>query len=65
MNQLWHPSETFFNQFSMRAYDENDMELIPAFSLGWYAESYGQKTESQQITFSSERPYMKTVIGVL
>jgi hypothetical protein len=65
MNQLWHPSETFFDQFTMRAFDENDNELIPTFSSGWYAEFYGQKTESQQITFSSERPYMKTVIVLL
>lgn len=64
-NQLWHPSESFFDLFSMKAFDENEREIVPVISSGLYAESYGQKTECQQITFSSKLPYIRTVIEFL
>jgi hypothetical protein len=65
MNQLWHPSETFLDRFTMKALDKNECEIIPVISSGWYAEYYGHKTESQQITFSTKLPFITTVIEFL
>lgn len=65
MSQLWHPSESFLDRFTMKSFAGNEREIVPVISSGWYAESYGQKTECQQITFSSKLPYIKTVIEFL
>jgi len=62
MNQLWHPSEIFFEQFSIQAFDENDDEISLSISPGWYSGFYGEKEESKQVTFSSNKRYIRTVI---
>lgn len=62
MKQLWHPSDIFFEQYSIHAFDENDDEIPPLISTGWYSGFYGEKEESKQITFISDKRYIRTVI---
>jgi len=65
MKQLWHPSESFFEKFTIKAFDENGNELAPVFQQGWYSEFYGLKEVVKQIVFSSDIRYIRTVIKAL
>ena len=62
MHQIWHPAETFFQQFSIQAFDQNGEEIGPTNTEGWYSESYGHKTPVRRLVFSSLGSYIKTVI---
>ena len=64
MNQLWHPSDTFFEQYTIQAFDETGDKISCSESSGWYSGFYGHKEESRQITFSSNKRYIRTVIWV-
>jgi len=62
MNQIWHPSPEFFDQFIIRAWDENDQELKFTKTEGWYSEIYSKKEPAQRIVFSTLGRYIRTEI---
>lgn len=62
IQQLWHPSEAFFERFSMRAFDGTGSKIQPVFSRGWYSEVYGQRQSSVDLRFSTKESYIRTVI---
>lgn len=65
MNQIWHPSDTFFDRFTIRCLDQNDIEIFPNKTQGWYSKFYGQKESSSNIAFSTQGRYLKTIIQAL
>lgn len=62
VNQIWHPSTTFFDRFKIMASDEHEEVIRPNLSTGWYSDFYGKKEENIQIVFSTTKSYLKTVI---
>jgi len=64
MNQLWHLSDIFFERYKIEAFDDAGDKITASESLGWYSDFYGQKQESRQITFSSNKRYIKTIVEI-
>ena len=62
ISQIWHPSPTFFEQFTIRAFAENGQELAFAKTEGWYSSLYGQKEQTQRLLFSTSERYIRTEI---
>jgi hypothetical protein len=62
IHQIWHPGSTFFEKFSIKAFDAYQREIPMIHSEGWYSESYGQKEQAQRILFSTTERYIKTII---
>ncbi|WP_428665394.1 alginate lyase family protein [Runella sp.] len=62
MHQIWHPSDDFFENFSMKAVDQNKSELTAEETEGWYSELYGQKEPAKRLVFSTSMRYIKTEI---
>jgi hypothetical protein len=65
MHQIWHPSESFLNSFSLTARDLSGEELSPIATEGWYSEIYGQKEAAFRIVFSTKLHYIKTEIRAI
>ncbi|TDE12502.1 heparinase II/III family protein [Dyadobacter psychrotolerans] len=62
VRQVWHPSETFFEKFTIQAFDKTGNEILPDVEQSWYSQFYGIKKECKQIVFSTPESYIKTVI---
>lgn len=62
MHQIWHPSDAFFRDFSMRAFDQNSREIAVTQTEGWYSELYGRKEPVKRLVFSTSMRYIKTEI---
>lgn len=62
MNQIWHPSDSFFNGFQIRAYNENIEEIYANSASGWFSGFYGHKERSTEITFTPSTFYLRTII---
>ncbi|RDB03081.1 alginate lyase family protein [Runella aurantiaca] len=62
MHQIWHPSEAFFEGFSIKAVDQNNQELMAQETQGWYSELYGKKVPAKRLVFSTSMRYIKTEI---
>lgn len=65
MHQLWHPSESFFQTFTIRAFDEKGQEINVTVSDGWYSSLYGQKESTKRLVFSTPKRYIRTDIQML
>lgn len=65
MHQIWHPGEGFFKKYSLKTFDEKNIEITPAETEGWYSEKYGQKAAVPRLVFSTPGRYLKTEISVL
>lgn len=61
IHQIWHPSEYCLNHFTMQCYDENNTEIIAINTKGWYSSLYGKKEEVSQLTFTTNKNYLKTI----
>ena len=62
MNQIWNPSQAFFEKFKITACDADQVSLMPEIVSGWYAESYGKKEETKQIIFRTKGRLIRTII---
>lgn len=62
MHQIWHPSDAFFDNFSIQAFDQEGQELTVAVTEGWYSSMYGCKEPTRRLVFSSLGRYIKTYI---
>ncbi|WP_353722473.1 alginate lyase family protein [Dyadobacter sp. 676] len=62
IRQLWHPDETFKDDFRIRATDDKGCEIPRIVGSGWYSEVYGQKIECAVVMFESEGSFIRTVI---
>ncbi|MCP1385261.1 alginate lyase family protein [Runella salmonicolor] len=62
MYQIWHPSDAFFEGFSIKAVDQNNKELMAHETQGWYSELYGTKVPAKRLVFSTSMRYIKTEI---
>ncbi len=62
MHQLWHPCESFFDKFSIRAFDAHGVEIPLTYKQGWYSEVYGSREEVVDIKFSTSSNYIRTLI---
>lgn len=62
MHQIWHPSDAFFEGFSIKAIDQNNQELRAYETQGWYSELYGKKVPAKRLVFSTSMRYIKTEI---
>lgn len=64
MHQNWHPCERFFDQFEIRAADENGDILACSVNEGWYSETYGHKVAAKRLSFSTSGRYIVTTISI-
>ena len=64
MHQIWHPSPEFFDQFVIRAWDENNQELEFTETEGWYSGIYSQKEPAKRLVFSTSGRFIRTEIGL-
>ncbi len=64
IQQIWHPSEYFLNNFSLTAQEQSGHQLPPAATEGWYSETYGEKTTTARIVFTTKQRYIKTEIAI-
>lgn len=62
MNQIWHPSDEFFDHYHLRAYHEDGSELTPIETEGWFSETYGSKMSCRRVVFSSSGRFIRAVI---
>ncbi|MES2654747.1 MAG: alginate lyase family protein [Bacteroidota bacterium] len=62
IKQIWNPSESFFNNYSIKAYDSNKQPIEPIYQDGFYSGLYGIKEPSKQIIFTSNGNKITTVI---
>jgi hypothetical protein len=62
MQQMWHPGEGFFEKYTLKAFDEKNIEIIPTETEGWYSEKYGEKVAVPRLVFSTQGRYIKTCI---
>jgi len=54
IHQIWHPHETFFNNFKITAIDEFNQPILPTVTKTYYSPTYGNKVSSDQITFTTK-----------
>jgi len=62
MHQIWHPSPTFFEIFSISAFNQLGDEMQVTVSEGWYSEMYGIKEPACRLVFSTSERYLRTEI---
>jgi len=62
MKQIWHPSDSFFEHFSIQAFDQEAHELTVAVTEGWYSSLYGQKEATKRLVFSTPKRYIRAEI---
>ena len=62
MHQIWHPGEGFFEKYTLKTFDENNLEIAPTETEGWYSEKYGQKVAVPRLVFSTSERYLRTEI---
>ncbi|MCU0341432.1 MAG: heparinase II/III family protein [Spirosomaceae bacterium] len=62
IHQIWHPSDAFFADFTLTAFDHEGHELTVAVTEGWYSGLYGQKEPAKRLVFSTSSRYLKTEI---
>lgn len=62
VHQIWHPSDSFFDHFSMRAFSQDGAELTAVVTEGWYSSLYGIKEPAQRLVFTTQERYIRTEI---
>lgn len=62
IRQLWHPDESFGNDFRMSATDEYGNEIPPIIESGWYSKVYGERVKCEVLVFETLGRYVQTVI---
>lgn len=62
IHQIWHPSDSFFEHFSIQAFTQNGSELMVALTEGWYSGLYGVKEPAQRLVFTTLERYIRTEI---
>lgn len=62
IHQVWHPSDVFFEHFSIQAFLQNGNELTVAVTEGWYSSLYGIKEPARRLVFTTLERYIKTEI---
>ena len=62
MQQLWNPTERFFERFVLRAVDANGKELQAEERPGWYSGRYGERTAARQWVFTTDTDTITTTI---
>lgn len=62
MRQIWHPSESFFEKYSIHAFGQNGTSLAAIQTQGWYSSLYGIKEPAPQITFTASKHRIRTEI---
>lgn len=62
IRQLWHPDESFGNDFRMSATDEHGNEIPLIIDSGWYSKAYGERMECKELVFETLGRYIRTVI---
>lgn len=65
MHQIWHPGEGFFEKYTLQAFNEQNVEVSPTRTEGWYSEKYGQKVAVPRLVFSTSDRYLRTEIKAL
>ena len=65
IQQYWHPSEYFIQNFSIESKDncENNLNIIS--EKGYYSSLYGEKAISQQLYFETKKRIIETTIKKL
>lgn len=62
IRQLWHPDETFENDFKITANDEHGVAIPGIIENGWYSKAYGVRQECKVLVFETLGHYVRTVI---
>ncbi|MGX5858624.1 alginate lyase family protein [Dyadobacter jiangsuensis] len=62
IQQLWHPDETFENDFKITANDEHGVAIPVIIENGWYSKAYGVRQECRVLVFETLGHYVRTVI---
>ncbi|MPR34243.1 heparinase [Cytophagaceae bacterium SJW1-29] len=65
MHQIWHPGATFLDNYSIKSFDQQRVELTADETEGWYSEKYGQKVGVPRLVFSTPGRYLKTEISLI
>lgn len=62
MEQIWHPSDYFLQEYRFSSTNIDGNKLEAEKREGLYSEFYGYQEKSPEIVFSSNEPYIRTVI---
>ncbi len=62
MIQIWNPSDSFFDKFTIKSVDEKNNIIGPEIKHGWFSGYYGVKEKTKQIIFKSTGNKIKTII---
>ncbi len=62
MIQTWNPIDTFFDNYTISAVNENNESIAPIIKEAFYSGYYGVKEVSKQIIFNSNGRFIKTTI---
>lgn len=62
IHQIWHPSESFFEHFSIQAITQNGSELTVAVTEGWHSGVYGVKEPARRLVFTTLERYIRAAI---
>lgn len=62
IRQLWHPDETFENDFKITATDVRANDIPVVTESGWYSKTYGERVECKVLVFETLGRYLRTVI---
>lgn len=62
IHQIWHPDNSFFDDFDIAATDESNRTIPYTINDMWYSPSYSIKVKSKQIKFSTKSNIIKTRI---
>lgn len=65
IRQLWHPDESFGNDFRISATDVHGNEIPLIIESGWYSKMYGERVKCEVLVFETFRHYVRTVIEEL
>ncbi|MGG7662168.1 alginate lyase family protein [Dyadobacter sp. BHUBP1] len=62
IRQLWHPDESFGDDFRMFATDKHGNEIPLIIESGWYSKGYGERAKCEVLVFETFGYYIRTVI---
>jgi hypothetical protein len=65
MNQIWHPSQLFFDQYNLKAFSKKGEEVKYMETDGWYSGTYGERESTRRVVFSTTERYIKTEINLI
>ncbi len=64
VRQIWNPVSEFNSLFKISAIDQNNINIAPEYCKAYFSESYGTRTETEQIIFNTKTNKITTIISL-